>query len=178
MNVITGTARGRKLFSPPSDVTRPTAGVVKEAIFNIIQFEVEGAKVLDLFAGSGQLGIEALSRGAAGCTFVESSKEACDIIERNLKLTRFLEFSRVKNMFAEVFLKGVGMLFDVAILDPPYEENMINRVMPFVARLMAENGVIVCEAARADVLNERFGEYKLTREYRYGRKKLGLFRRV
>jgi 16S rRNA (guanine(966)-N(2))-methyltransferase RsmD len=178
MNVITGTARGRKLLSPSNGVTKPTAGVVKEAIFNIIQFEVAGAKVLDLFAGSGQLGIEALSRGAVGCTFVESNKEVCDIIERNLRSTGFFEFSRVENILAEVFLKRVGVLFDIAILDPPYAGNIINRVMPFVVHLMAENGVIICEVAREDILDERYGEYKLIKEYRYGKKKLGLFRGV
>ncbi|MDR2817558.1 MAG: 16S rRNA (guanine(966)-N(2))-methyltransferase RsmD [Oscillospiraceae bacterium] len=178
MNVITGTARGRKLLSPSNDVTRPTAGVVKEAIFNIIQFEVEGAKVLDLFAGSGQLGIEALSRGAAGCTFVESNKEVCEVIERNLRSTGFFGFSRVENVLAEVFLKRAGVLFDIAILDPPYAEGIINKVMPSVVRLMAENGVIICEAAKADTLDERFGKYKLIREYRYGKRKLGLFRSV
>ncbi|GHU86472.1 methyltransferase [Clostridia bacterium] len=176
MNVITGAARGRKLLSPPNEITRPTAGVVKEAIFNIIQFEIEGAKVLDLFAGSGQLGIEALSRGAASCTFVEADKEACDIIEKNLKSTGFFELARIKTMLAEVFLKRAGMLFDIAFLDPPYAEGMINRVMPFVVRLMAENGVIICEAAKSDTLNERFGDYKLIKEYRYGKKKLGMFR--
>ena len=85
MRVITGSARGRRLETlPGEDVTRPTSESVKEALFSMIQFEIEGRRVLDLFAGSGQLGIEALSRGAASCVFVENNKGARDVVERNI----------------------------------------------------------------------------------------------
>ena len=85
MRVITGSARGRRLETlPGEDITRPTSESVKEALFSMIQFEIEDARVLDLFAGSGQLGIEALSRGASFCTFVENNKSARAVTERNI----------------------------------------------------------------------------------------------
>ena len=91
MRVITGSQRGRKLMSLEGDSVRPTTDKVKESIFNIIQFDVPDAKVLDLFAGSGQLGIEALSRGAESCVFVDSSSKSIAVVEENLKITSFRE---------------------------------------------------------------------------------------
>ena len=85
MRVITGTCRGRRLLEPVGRDVRPTADQVKEAMFNIIQFDVEGRKVLDLFAGTGQLGIEALSRGAADCLFVDSARDSVRLVQENLR---------------------------------------------------------------------------------------------
>ena len=86
MRVITGSARGRRLESPPGDNVRPTTDVVKEAVFSIVQFSVEGGRFLDAFSGSGQMGIEALSRGAAGAVFIDSSRRSMNIIKRNIAL--------------------------------------------------------------------------------------------
>ena len=94
MRVITGTARGRRLLEPEGMDTRPTTDRVKEGIFSSIQFEIEGRRVLDLFGGTGQMGIEALSRGAAHCTFLDLRKEAVGVIRENLKRTRRLRWSR------------------------------------------------------------------------------------
>ena len=95
MRVITGTARGRKLSAVPGEDTRPTSANVKEAVFNIIQFDIQGRRVLDLFAGTGQMGIETLSRGAAHAVFVDSRAEAAKTVRENVKLTGFQDQSTV-----------------------------------------------------------------------------------
>ena len=89
MRVISGSARGRKFKEPVGNSVKPTSGKVKEAIFNIVQFDIEGRRVLDLFAGCGQIGIEALSRGAESAVFVDSSQDAVKLIRENLKLCGF-----------------------------------------------------------------------------------------
>ncbi|MDR1354132.1 MAG: 16S rRNA (guanine(966)-N(2))-methyltransferase RsmD [Oscillospiraceae bacterium] len=181
MRVVAGSARGRKLLVPQGDGTRPTAGVVKEAMFNILlnllQGAIAGAKVLDLFAGTGQLGIEALSRGAGFCTFVEVNKAAAEIVCANLKNAGFAEQSVVRVTRVENFLQsGISNRFDVAILDPPYGEVNLSNILPYVFALMEENGIVVCETDKKENLNREFGKYQLTKEYFYGRKKLTLFK--
>ena len=116
MRVITGTCRGRRLLEPVGRDVRPTADQVKEAMFNIIQFDVEGRKVLDLFAGTGQLGIEALSRGAAECLFVDSARDSVRLVQENLRRCGLA--ARVLQCDALGILKS-GEKFDLVILDPP-----------------------------------------------------------
>ena len=115
MRVITGTARGRKLNTLEGRDVRPTTDQVKEAMFSIIQFEVEGAAVLDLFAGSGQLGIEALSRGARLAVFVEQNRKAQEMVRQNLLTTKLAEHSRVTAMDAIAYLQGCRDTFDIAL---------------------------------------------------------------
>lgn len=177
MRVITGTAKGRKLAAPAGLDTRPTSEVAKEAVFSIIQFEVEGANVLDLFAGSGQMGIEALSRGARHCTFVDNTR-ACQTIQRqNLKHTGLDGRARVMTADAISFMRGNSGPFDIAFLDPPYQTGLAEKVLPFVAGAMSENGVILCETDRSESLPVEVGEFSLMREYRYGKVKVTLYRR-
>ncbi len=178
MNVITGRARGTKLEAPNSNATRPTSGIVKEAIFNIIQFIVPGAKVLDLFAGSGQLGIEALSRGAALATFVETNTVAQNVIIANLKHTKLQDYAVVKRQRAEDFLDNNNVLFDIVILDPPYYKNIINELMPKVIKSAAPNGIIICEMARVDEVEDSFGVWHKKRVYHYGKKSLVVFEEI
>jgi 16S rRNA (guanine(966)-N(2))-methyltransferase RsmD len=175
LHVVAGKAKGKKLMTTCSEM-RPTAGLVKEALFNIIQFEIAGAHVLDLFAGSGQLGIEALSRGALDCVFVEANYEAGSVIVENLKRSKFLNCAEVNVMLAADFFKKRHRSFDVAILDPPYGKKLIDQVMIDVVNLMAKNGVIIFEAAKTDLIDVEFQKYNLVKEYFYGKKKLGLFR--
>ena len=120
MRVITGIARGRRLKEPQGLETRPTTDRVKEGIFSSIQFEIEGRRVLDLFGGTGQMGIEALSRGAAHCTFVDLRKEAVGIIRENLKLTGLEGQATVVQRDALAFLTRCREKYDVIFLDPPY----------------------------------------------------------
>ena len=119
MRVITGTARGVPLKAPKGIDTRPTMDQVKEGIFSAIQFEVEGRRALDLFAGSGQLGIEALSRGAAHCTFVDKGREPIAVIRENLKKTRLEERAEVVQADYSSYLKTCRTQFDLILLDPP-----------------------------------------------------------
>lgn len=176
MRVITGTARGRKLVTPEGLETRPTSDMAKEALFSIIQFEVEGAVVLDLFAGSGQLGIEALSRGAHSAVFIDTSREAQKAIMQNLENTGFKSSARVAMMDALSFLRSCKDTFDIALLDPPYNMGLIQEVLPLLSEKMSPGGIIICETERQENLPESAGEFKLFKEYRYGKAKLTTYR--
>ncbi len=176
MRVITGTARGRKLAAPQGLDTRPTSDMAKEALFSIIQFEVEGALVLDLFAGSGQLGIEALSRGARAAVFVDASREANQVITQNLEHTRLKDRARIAMMDAVAFFKTVREPFDIALLDPPYGKGLIGTVLPLLAPCMAPGGIIICETERDEMLPEAAGTFAVRKEYRYGKAKLTTYR--
>lgn len=179
MRVITGTARGRKLKELPGLDTRPTTDKVKESIFNIVQFDVEGRRVLDIFAGTGQLGIEALSRGAEQCVFVDASKEAARIIKENVSLTGFADRARVTQGDAMSFLTSCREKFGLAFLDPPYASDLLDQTLERMAAIdiMTGNGIIVCESALEKVLPDLSGPYERGREYRYGKIKLTLYRR-
>ena len=150
MRIITGSARGIKLETLEGLDTRPTAERVKESVFSMLQFEIENRRVLDLFAGSGQMGLEALSRGAAGCTFVEKSLEAMDIVKKNAKKTKLVDKCRIVNMDYKDYLRGAARRdrFDIVILDPPYSCKIIPEILELLVRydLLNPNAKIVCES--------------------------------
>lgn len=177
MRVITGTARGRRLVTPAGTDTRPTSEMAKEAIFSMIQFEVEGAMVLDLFAGSGQLGIEALSRGARGAVFVDTARAALDAIEQNLSATGLGRDARVMPVEALAFLRSYREIFDIALLDPPYQKGLIEAALPILAQKMSPGGIIICETERSETLPDAAGEFTRKKEYRYGKAKVTTYRR-
>ena len=177
MRVSTGTARGTRLEAPEGLATRPTSDMAKEAIFSILHFELAEAVVLDLFAGSGQLGIEALSRGAKQCVFVDRERAAQEVIRRNLAAAKLADRARVAAMEAQSFLLGARERFDIALLDPPYGENLIPAVLPKLAGLMKDTGVIVCETEKNEELPEAAGEFLLHRTYRYGKTKITTYRK-
>ena len=143
MRVITGLARGRRLETLPGEATRPTAEKVKESLFSAIQFDIEGRRVLDLFAGSGQLGIEALSRGASGCVFVDKNTEAVKIIRRNLQNTGLSSAAQVLGTDALSYLTRPGDRFDLVFLDPPYAAELLLPALNKVAPLVNDGGIIV-----------------------------------
>ena len=180
MRVITGTARGRKLKELPGMDTRPTTDKVKESLFNIIQFEIEGRSVLDLFGGTGQLGIEALSRGADRCTFVDQRREAVALIRENLKTCGFSERSHVVQGDALSFLTSCREKFDVILLDPPYHTDLLEKSMEAITRfdILGEHGIMVCESAADRELPPLAPPYEQGREYRYGKIKLTICRRA
>ena len=180
MRVITGIARGRKLKELPGLETRPTTDKVKESVFNIVQFDIEGRRVLDLFAGTGQMGIEALSRGAAFCTFVDLRKEAAAVVRENLAHTRLAEHARVIQGDYLAFLTGCREKFDLVFLDPPYNTGMLEKALETIAKIdiMTENGIIVCESPAEAALPELEAPYVGGREYRYGKIKLTLYHRA
>ena len=177
MRVITGSARGRVLETlKGGDIVRPTTDKVKEAVFSSIQFEIEGRDFLDAFAGSGQMGIEALSRGAKSATFIDSSKKAIAAIERNLKVTNLQQFATIINADTLSFIRNTGMRFDVAFLDPPYNLGILQEVLPNIAQIMKKTGVIICESALNDKILQKYYKFTLDRERTYGKIKVSTYR--
>lgn len=178
MRVITGMARGRALKTLDGLHTRPTAGKVKEAMFSILHFDLEGRRVLDLFAGSGQLGIEALSRGARECVFVDNDRAAVAIVRDNVKKCGFEAQSQVIQGDYAGYLKR-GEKFDIILVDPPYADKLWKRTLEIAARFDTLNfgGIIVVESEADDALPERVGKLVRGRVYGYGRTKLTVYTR-
>ena len=195
MRVIAGTARGKNLAAlPGEDVTRPTINRVKEAMFSSVQFSVPGARVLDLFAGSGQLGIEALSRGAKRCVFLDASREAIQIVLANCKTAGVFAQSRVIPDDAFHFLATTQEEFDLALLDPPYHHGTVAKALPQLAArrpvlfhtaphhqgpcalpaaavlwLPCRGGVVLCETELDAELPEQVEGLVLAKQYKYGK---------
>lgn len=178
MRVISGTARGKTLLPVPGMSTRPTTDRVKENIFNLIQGEIRGARVLDLFAGTGQMGIEALSRGAASCDFVDHDRAALAVLRRNLEGARVADRARVQQADFSAFLqKTRAGAYDVVFLDPPYGGKLLNEALFAAERfdILAENGIMVCESAAPDRIDPHFTG---GRERRYGATRVTVFRKT
>ena len=179
MRVITGKARGINLKTPEGLQTRPTADRVKEALFSIIQFDIPGARVLDLFGGTGQLGIEALSRGAKSATFVDASNTACNLIRENLKRTRLQEEGRVICSDYLAFLGRCSEKYDIIFLDPPYAEvfleNALNRITEI--DILQSGGIIITERPLEKELSMDFPGYSRSKDYKYGKVLLTIYRK-
>ena len=169
MRVITGTARGRKLKTLEGEDIRPTTDMVKEAIFSVIQFELDEARVLDLFCGSGQLGIEAISRGAKECRFVDVSAESINCAKENVINCKMNDKCSFTQSDSIDFLRMARMTFDIAFLDPPYRKGLLEKVLPLLAPKMSERGIIVCEHENGLVLPDEFDRLKKHKTYRYGK---------
>ena len=179
MRVITGSAKGKHLKELPGLDTRPTTDRVKEGLFNVIQFDILGRRVLDLFAGTGQLGIECLSRGAASCDFVDSSPAAMKIVRDNVTACRLADKATFHQKDFSAFLNSVRGKYDVIFLDPPYASGNLERALEKITAIdiVSGNGIIVCETPVESVLPELPASYPKTGEYRYGKIKVTLYRR-
>lgn len=177
MRVITGTARGRKLFTLSGEDVRPTIERVKEAIFSMVQFEIEGRQVLDLFAGCGQLGIEALSRGAGYATFVDSSKDSVDCVKQNLQKTGFKSNTCIVQTDALTFLKTYAGKFDIAFLDPPYAKGLLQAALEEIDSRMNDGGVIICEHPYGENMPSNAGSFSQIRSYKYGKTGVTVYRK-
>ncbi|MCD7802625.1 MAG: 16S rRNA (guanine(966)-N(2))-methyltransferase RsmD [Clostridiales bacterium] len=179
MRVITGTARGRRLGELKGEETRPTTDQVKEGVFNVIQFDIEGRRALDLFAGTGQLGIECLSRGAASCLFVDQRREAVALIRQNLKHTGLEAGARVVQGEALRCLKSQREPFHLIFLDPPYDTDLLENALKTIADIdiLSENGIIICESRVEKELPALSAPYRKDRTYRYGKIKVTLYRK-
>ncbi len=175
MKVVSGIARGKNLITLEGDSTRPTLQRVKEGIFSSIQFNVPGAKVLDLFAGSGQMGIEALSRNASFAVFVDENKEASDIITKNLKSCSLEEKSKVLKTRAGDFLSTTNEKFDIIFLDPPFEKGILDEIFLKVFNLLSENGIIIAESEKNWLLKDEIKGLTLIKEYKYSNLKVSKF---
>jgi len=158
--------------------TRPTADRVKEALFSIIQFDVPASRVLDLFGGTGQLGIEALSRDAKYAVFVDEQESACKLIRENLKRTKLEDCAKVVRSDYMSFLKNCKETFDIIFLDPPYDTNLAAEALPLCAGIAAPAGVIICETEKRTQLPETVGEFVRTKEYTFGIAKFSVYRRA
>lgn len=180
MRVISGKARGVQLKTPEGMLTRPTADRVKEAMFSIINFDLPGAKVLDLFGGTGQLGIEALSRGAKSAVFVDAREEACKLIRENLKRTRLEGEGRVVRADYLDYLDRCREKFSVILLDPPYAETFLENSLNRIAEIdiLETNGIIVTERPLGKELPWELEGYTRSRDYKYGKTLLTLYRKA
>lgn len=170
MRVITGSARGKRLVTVTgNDIVRPTGEKVKEALFSSIQFDIEGRRVLDLFAGSGQLGIEALSRGAESATFVDCNDASLNAVKRNLENTGLEPFATVYKSDYATFALRCSQKFDIAFLDPPYNAGILEDAVIKVAPLMSDYGKIFCEHPSELKLPETINDFSVCKVYKYGK---------
>ena len=179
MRVISGTARGRRLKELEGMETRPTTDRVKEGMFNVLQFDIEGRRVLDLFAGTGQLGIECLSRGAVSAVFVDRRADAVKLIRDNLKTTELTEKARVVAGDSMEYLKSLREKFDIIFLDPPYAAGLLEEAISHITEfdILSPHGIIVAEHPVEKALPAVKAPYRLHRTYRYGKIALTIYRR-
>ena len=179
MRVITGKVRGVQLKTPDGMQTRPTTDRVKEALFSIIHFDIPGANVLDLFGGTGQLGIEALSRGAKSAVFVDQSEQACRLIRENLKRTRMEQESQVIRGDYLDYISRCREQFDIIFLDPPYAEVFLENALKRITEIdiLHSGGIIVAERPLGKELPWEFQGYERSRDYKYGKILLTIYRK-
>ena len=183
MRIITGTARGKVLKTLEGEATRPTAEKVKEAVFSAIQFDIEGRRFLDLFAGSGQMGLEALSRGASHATFIDASLDAMAVVKENAKKTGFFECSHfLVSDYRNYIRKAEGRdRFDLIFIDPPYAERIaadaIERILK--ASLAADGAIFVAESEEEDIFaskKELQEKFETVKKKKYGRTYITILR--
>ena len=179
MRVISGKARGTVLKTPEGMQTRPTADRVKEALFSILQFDLPGTRVLDLFGGTGQLGIEAISRGAASAVFVDAGDSACRLIKENLRRAKMESEARVVRADYLQYLSGCTEKFDIIFLDPPYAEVFLENAIKKISEIdiLQSGGIIVAERPAEKALNVEIEGYNRTKDYKYGNTVLTLYRK-
>ena len=179
MRVIAGTARGVQLKTPEGMQTRPTVDRVKEAMFSIIHFDLPGAKVLDLFGGTGQLGIEALSRGATSATFVDQAEPACRLIKENLRRAKFENAGKVARGDYMEYLSRCREDYDIILLDPPYAEVFLENALKCITEIdiLRSGGIIVTERPLGKELPWEFEGFTRSKDYKYGQILLTLYRK-
>ena len=179
MRVVSGSAKGLILKAPNGLETRPTSDRVKEALFSIIQADIPAARVLDLFGGTGQLGIEALSRGASKAVFVDEREDACRLIRENLKHTRLDALAQVIRSDYLAYLKRTADKFNIIILDPPYAEVFLENALKMITEIdiLQSGGIIVTERPLGKPLDWSFDGYSRSRDYKYGNTLLAIYRR-
>lgn len=180
MRVIAGKAKGVALKTPEGMLTRPTTDRVKEALFSIIQFELPGKKVLDLFGGTGQLGIEAVSRGAASAVFVDERQAACDLIRENLRRAHMEKEGSVVRSDYMAYLNHCREQFGIILLDPPYAEVFLENALKRITEIdiLQSGGIIIAERPVGKELPWDFPNYTRSRDYKYGKTLLTVYRKA
>ena len=179
MRVITGKAKGISLKTPNGMATRPTADRVKEAMFSIIQFDIPAASVLDLFGGTGQLGIEALSRDAKRAVFVDEREDACKLIRENLKRTKLEQMGKVVRSDYLAYLRSCREKFDIIFLDPPYAEVFLENSLKMITEIdiLQSGGIIVAERPLGKELPWEFDGFVRSKDYKYGKTLITIYRK-
>ncbi len=180
MRIITGTARGRKLKTLENLDVRPTAERVKEGLFSALQFSIEGRRVLDMFAGSGQLGLEALSRGARSALFLDQSPKAAAIVRENIAACGFEDRSKVVQTDSLSYLRNSEEIFDIAFIDPPYADEKLDSFIKAAVEHMSITGTVCVETPKERILPESFSgvvEFVAEKTYVYGKTKITMYRR-
>lgn len=174
MRIITGTAKGKRLLSLEGNATRPTSERIKEAIFSSIQFDLENRRVLDLFAGSGQMALEALSRGASRAQFIDSSREAMEIVKKNAKITGFEGVSKYLVSDWRNYIRKASSResFDLVFIDPPYAMNCCREAAEKLASsgMLACGAIVVLESGEEDIEPETLSGYEIVKSTHYGKK--------
>ena len=174
LKIITGTAKGRILKTLEGEATRPTSERIKEAMFSSIQFDIEDRRVLDLFAGCGQLGLEALSRGAVSCTFIDSSREAMDIVKANVASVGFGKEAKYLVSDWRNYIRKVSGRdkFDLVFIDPPYALECCKDAMRRLADggVLSRGALVVCESGTEQITLEGLQDFELTKSRAYGKK--------
>ena len=184
MRIITGSAKGIRLRTLEGDATRPTAERVKEAVFSMIQFDIEGRSVLDLFAGSGQMGLEALSRGAASATMVDKSRDAISIIRDNATKTKLIDKCRIFQAdYLDFIRRSAGKQYDIVILDPPYALKMYKPALKAMldASILKPTSLIICESGEDAVFEgdtELASRFEIEKQTKYSKTYITIFRPV
>lgn len=180
MRIITGIARGRRIKAPEGLKTRPTLDRVKESLFNIISSKIYDSTVLDLFAGSGNLGLEALSRGARFCTFVECDRNTFRFLKENIEMLDFIKKCELYNQDAFSALRKISsrnLKYNIIFLDPPYGKGLIEKSIEYIDEmdLLDYDGIVVSEYDEKDMIPEKIGKMKLYRTEKYGRVKISFW---
>ncbi len=173
MRIITGSARGRALVTLPGEATRPTAERTKEAVFSRLQFDIEGRRVLDLFAGSGQMGLEALSRGAAVAVLVDRAKDAVEVIRKNAANTKLADRCTILCADAMSYLDRERAGFDIVFLDPPYATSLVVSALEKLVKneLLKTGAMVICESGKEDIFegNEALAsKFEIVKQAKYG----------
>ena len=175
LRIITGTAKGKKLKTLEGDATRPTSERIKEAVFSAIQFDIENRRILDLFAGSGQMGLEALSGGAASVMFIDSAREAMDIVKENARTTGFFDRCRyLVSDYRNYIRKASGKdKFDLVFIDPPYamecSQDALSRLRE--GDLLADGAIVVLESGEEEIDTDALSSsFEVIKSTHYGKK--------
>ncbi len=182
MRIITGTARGMNLETlEGEEITRPTSDRVKEGLFSAIQFEISGKRVLDLFSGSGQLALEALSRGADSAVLIDESEKAVEIIKTNAKKTNLMKKCRIARQDYSEYLKSANGRdkFGIVFLDPPYSKDIPGEILKKLCRtdIVEEGGLVVCETDK-DNMDSDLYDLKFIKKYKYGKSFIFIFKKI
>ena len=176
LKVIAGKNRGYKIKFLPSKKTRPTSNIVKESIFNIMQSDIAGSRFLDLFSGSGQIGIEAISRGAKQVTFVDNDYYCINTLRSNINKLNILQQCTIIKSDVMIYLDECDNDFDIVFLDPPYSVGLVEKTLNNVMKNVKKCDIIV-ETDKSEILDNKYLDTYIQKEYYYGRKKLTVYKR-